>query len=261
MKSIILAAGKGTQLSPLTNHKAKCMVELGGTPLLIRQIFTLRDKGIENIAVVAGYCADSIRKHSDIQVILNERYDVTNMVESLFCAQDLLTGEEDILISYGDIVYEPKVLEALESCTAPMCLAIDKQWLRYWKLRMDNPLDDAETLKLDADGRILELGRKPKSLDDIQGQYMGLIKVRADHVSLLNSVYQEMDPEILYDGKDFSNMYMTSFIQHLINLGWQVQSAPVDNGWLEVDTVGDLDLYHQMMAEGTLDSFYQSQIL
>ena len=51
-------------------------------------------------------------------------------------------------------------------------------------------------------------------------------------------------------------MYMTSFLQHLINSGWEVQSVPVANGWLEVDTVEDLELYSRMQTEGTLDQLY-----
>ena len=64
-----------------------------------------------------------------------------------------------------------------------------------------------------------------------------------------------MDQSIDYDGKNFDNMFMTSFIQYLINAGWPVKAKLVKNGWLEVDTVGDLKCYDQMAKNGSLTSY------
>ena len=99
---------------------------------------------------------------------------------------------------------------------------------------------DAETLKLVDGDRVVELGKKPQGYDDIQGQYTGLIKIRADHVAQLPEVWRAMNREAIYDGKDFENMYMTSFIQHLIDSGWEARAAFIDNGWAEVDCQADL---------------------
>ena len=116
-------------------------------------------------------------------------------------------------------------------------------------------LADAETLCLSAEGRVRSLGQKARSLDEIQGQYIGLFKVRADRVPKLLEVYRSLDREERYDGEDFDGMYMTTFLQVLIDRGWAVQAAPIRNGWLELDSVDDLRLYEQMHAEGTLGSF------
>ncbi len=58
------------------------------------------------------------------------------------------------------------------------------------------------------------------------------------------------------DGKDFDNMYMTSFIQSLIATGWEVRPAFTENGWLEVDTVHDLKIYEDLARDGLLIKFY-----
>ena len=84
---------------------------------------------------------------------------------------------------------------------------------------------------------------------------MGLIKIRGDMVSKFINTYDHMDRLTDFDGQNFDNMYMTSFIQHLINVGWQVKARLVKNGWLEVDTVGDLEAYDQMAKDGSLDTF------
>ena len=241
MKAIILAAGQGTRLRPLTDDRPKCLVELAGRPLLDYQLEVLRAGGIKDIYVVAGYRADQVVR-SGVNRLINERYATTNMVATLFSAEELMTGSDDLIISYGDIVYETRILKALLACTAPVCLTVDSSWKRYWAMRMDDPLTDAETLKLVDGDRIIELGKKPDSYDDIQGQYMGLIKIRADHVQKLVDVWHRLDTSASYDGKDFDNMYMTSFIQILIDKGWDVRAALIDNGWLEIDVPEDLEM-------------------
>jgi len=256
MKSIVLAAGRGTRLQPHTNNVPKCLVELAGVSLLERHAAALRQAGITDITVVGGYRSEAIEARG-FKVVRNPAFDRTNMVETLFCARKLMDGNCDILISYGDIVFETRVIEAIAACDSPICVTVDSQWRRYWERRMVDPLTDAETLKLDGNGCIRELGKKPLGYDEIQGQYMGLVKVRADHVLKLCSMRDAMDRDAIYDGKDFTNMYMTSFLQHLIDANWVVQAVPVENGWLEVDTVEDLALYQDLHAEGTLDTFYR----
>ena len=256
MKAIILAAGIGERLRPLTDHKPKCLVQLAGIPLITRQIDTLSKSGVTDITVVAGYLADQICQIPGIHVIRNHKYNSTNMVESLFCAREVMTGNEDLIISYGDIVYESKTLSPLLSCEGPICIIIDRHWRRYWELRMDDPLQDAETLKLDEEGLVRELGKKPANYEEIQGQYIGLIKVRSDHVKKIDTIHSLMDSKAIYDGKNYSNMYMTSFLQHLINAGIPVQAKAVDNGWLEVDTLQDHELYNKMLEEGSLVNYY-----
>ena len=244
MKAIILAAGQGTRLRPLTDDKPKCLVELAGKPLLEHQLATLRVGGVDDIYIVGGYRADQLQRPG-ITLHINERYAKTNMVATLFAAEAVMTGESDLIIAYGDIVYEPRVLADLQAVDAPITLAVDREWRRYWAARMDDPLSDAETLKLTDGDRVVELGKKPQSYDDIQGQYTGLIKIRAAHVARLPEVWRAMDRDAIYDGKDFENMYMTSFIQHLIDSGWEARAAFIDNGWAEVDCEADLEAASQ----------------
>ena len=82
MNAIILAAGKGERLHPLTENKPKCLVELFGKSLLQWQINAFHEFGIDDITVVSGYKSEEI--HSPYVTILkNEKFDSTNMVESL----------------------------------------------------------------------------------------------------------------------------------------------------------------------------------
>lgn len=214
-------------------------MELAGKPLLEHQLETLRAGGVDDIHIVGGYRAEQLERPDTI-LHLNPRYAETNMVSTLFAAEAVMTGDTDLIIGYGDIVYEPRVLAALQAVEAPIALAVDREWRRYWAARMDDPLADAETLKLTDGDRVVELGKEPQSYADIQGQYTGLIKIRADHVARLAEVWRAMDRDATYDGKDYDNMYMISFIQHLIDSDWEARAAFIDNGWAEVDCEADL---------------------
>ena len=110
MKAIILAAGMGSRLLPLTKNRPKCMVELLGKPLLFHQLEILRKNNINDIIVVTGYLNEKIVADG-IKKINNPKYNSTNMVYSLFCAEEIMSSDEDLLVIYGDIVYNDKVIK------------------------------------------------------------------------------------------------------------------------------------------------------
>jgi L-glutamine-phosphate cytidylyltransferase len=256
IRALILAAGQGTRLRPLTDDRPKCLVNLLGKSLLERQINTLQQAGVSNIHVATGYRSDQIEALG-FDTSFNARFAETNMVETLFSALDFIQQEGDLIIAYGDIVYQGDNLKALLACSDEIALMIDARWKDLWSLRLENPLDDAETLVMDEEGYVTELGKKPESYERIQGQYTGLIKIRSDKISEFVQFYNQLDRAAIYDGKDFDNMYMTSFLQQLIDVGWNAKAVLVNNGWLEIDSVEDLNQYKAMAADGSLDKFYK----
>ena len=221
---------------------------------MVRQANTLRECGIDDISVATGYKAKQI---SDLgfQTYFNEDYMTTNMVESLFRSRDMFSTHDDLIISYGDIVYSAENLEKLIQSQAPISVIVDKSWRDLWSKRMNNPLEDAETLKLDDESNILELGKKPLSYDDIEGQYTGLIKISADFMSKFIEFYNQLDRSAAYEGRPFENMYMTSFLQMFIDDGVKIKAVIVNRGWLEVDSIEDLDAYVSLHQAGQLDGF------
>ena len=243
MKGIILAAGQGVRLRPLTDDRPKCMVVYQGRPLIDHILETFSQFPIQPIVLVTGYCSqileEHVREHA-LRIVHNPDYATTNMVHSLFCAESELN--DDVILSYSDIVYRPEVLQRLVECTADLAITIDTEWRSLWQQRMSDPLADAETLQLDPQGRVLDLGRKPKSYDEIQGQYMGLVKISGRVIGQVRQLYHGLDRNAICDGKSFPQMFMTTFIRTMIQAGIPCQSVPVQGGWLEVDAPSDLEL-------------------
>ena len=254
MKAIILAAGQGTRLRPFTDERPKALVKLSGKTLLDRARESLAQAGITDLTVVAGYRAELI-KRARYRVVVNPRFATSNMVVSLMTARHILDGAEDVLVCYGDIVFEPRVVQALVRSDAPFPLAINLEWQKLWSLRMEDPLQDAETLRLDTSGAIVEIGKRPRSLVEIQGQYMGLFKIGRSVQPRVVRLYDEMPRDVLYEGRSFADMFMTTFLQYLIDNQVRIQAVPVEGGWLEVDSVKDLRRYEGMISKGSLDSY------
>ena len=215
-----------------------CMVEVDGNSLIDRQLAVLKSEGLDDIIMIGGYKADML-KRDGVKLKINPRYYETNMVWTLFCAEDELDGE--VIVSYGDIVYSGDILQALLKSNTDIAVTIDKEWESYWRARNEDLLDDAETLKLREYGTISEIGQKPKSIYEIEGQYMGLMKFSAEGVKHIKDVFYSavQNGELL--GNDVENSYMTDLLQAVINSGQPVTAVSVHGGWVEVDTVDDLE--------------------
>ena len=256
-RAVILAAGFGSRLRPLTDNRPKCLTPLLGRTLLDRQRDALGKAGISDVTIVAGHMAEMLRLPG-LRHVVNADYARTNMVSSLFVARSLLDGSRDLVVVYGDIVFEKRVLESLLAAPHAVSVVVDCGWFSLWSLRMDDPLADAETLKIGADGRIAELGRKPSSRQDIEGQYIGLIRLSAAIQARVAAFFDGLDPVGPYLGKDKANMYLTTFIQMLIDDGFDVGPAYTTHGWLEIDSVADLEAYEAAQRSGELKRLYDA---
>jgi|TARA_B100001105_G_C22366994_1_gene433111 phosphoenolpyruvate phosphomutase len=252
IKGIILAAGEGKRLQHLTKDCPKCMVKLFGKSLLEHQIDAFRKCGINDITVIKGHKGEMIN-FSGIKYYENKDYKSTNMVETLFCALHELNGPT--IISYGDIIFEKKVLEKLILSKSEISVVIDQNWKEYWSIRMSEIKEDVESLKLNSAGDIVDIGQKVKDVEEIGGQYIGLMKFGQNGIQNLKEFYF-LCKEKSSGGKNplnqklpFKKSYMTDLLQGLIHAGYKLTSIPINGGWLELDTINDYDLYNNLKKE------------
>ena len=258
MKAIILAAGEGKRLRPLTNNTPKCLVNLFGKSLLQWQIETFRSCQIDDISVVTGYRSELINLPR-LKIFQNKKFETTNMVESLFCASQELN--EQTIVSYGDIIFEKKVLDKLIQSKADFSVIVDKNWKRYWEIRFDNPLNDAESLKIDTDDNITSIGKKTQKIDEIEGQYIGLMKFQNTGLEKIKKFYEKIKSQSTNNSNpinplvSFQQSFMTDFLQGLINDGCKLKAVEIENGWLELDTINDYNKYTELYSKNKLSEF------
>ena len=260
MNAIILAAGQGKRLAPLTNVRPKCLVKLFGKSILERQIDILQNNGIEDITIVTGHQSDSIDIHK-IEKIRNDDYKNTNMLESFSCAFDKLN--DSTIVSYGDIIFEKKILEKLIESKDDISIVVDQDWEKIWKIRFNNPLTDAESLKINDDFYITNIGQKVYNLSEIQGQYIGLMKFQNNGIDQIKKFYEKTknysknNPNPLNPNVPFQQSYMTDFLYGLIKNNFKLKAIMVKNGWLELDSVHDYELYQKLYSTNNLSKFIE----
>lgn len=257
MKAIILAAGQGTRLKPLTLNQPKCMVKVNGKTIIERQLKTFESIGItkRDIIIIDGYKADVLEKflHSkNVCFVRNHQYKKTNMVYSLMCAKTILADTDDVIVSYGDILYEVELLKEVIESKEEYAVVVDRGWLEYWKTRFSNPLDDAETLRLDGNKYIVEIGQKAVSLQQIEGQYIGLMHFRKKAISEIISLCEDLkrngdkEKRFLCE-RAYENFYMTDLLQELITRGNWVKAIETNRKWYEIDCLKDLEIVQKIL--------------
>lgn len=240
MQGIILAAGRGSRLGTLTQDKPKCLVEIHERPLLEWQIDALKSGGVNKISIIGGYKADCLEPYG-FPIIVNNRWEQSNMVASLLSASSILE-KTGAIISYSDIFYPTSIVSTLIRTPGDIVIAQDPDWRNLWAQRFQNSLDDAETFIADESGRVTEIGNKTDTLDDIQGQFMGLFKITTagwavikEHLSSLCS-------------QDVDKLDMTGLLRALIQKEETVCSTPCEGIWGEVDTPSDQELYERIFS-------------
>ena len=110
MNAIILAAGMGTRLRPLTNDRPKCLVAVNGVPMVERQIQFLKEKGIDDITLISGYKAEALeylKEKYGVDIVFNDRYDTCNNINSLYIVRDRF---HDTYVLEGDVYMDKNVL-------------------------------------------------------------------------------------------------------------------------------------------------------
>jgi choline kinase len=245
MRALILAAGRGSRMGQLGDERPKCLVNLNGRPLIERQIAALRRGGAHEVGVVRGYRAEMIDLPG-LCYFANERWAETNMVMSLAAAAPWLRAGP-VIVSYADIFYRSELVRGLESAPGQLVISYDRAWRRLWTRRFADPLADAETFRINAAGQLLEIGGKTTRIEDIEGQYMGLLKFTPAAWQTVETLLGTLEP-LIRDRLD-----VTGLLRRLLS-GKQLAIATfgTDGQWGEIDNPEDVALYENLVRQGEL---------
>lgn len=226
MKALILAAGLGTRLAPITNDIPKSMVPVNGCPILMKQINNLHENGIDDIIVISGYKGEIIEnaikeKFPDIKVIRNKDFSTTNNMYSAYLAKEMLTGEAFLMMN-ADVFYDSSVIKAL----------------------MDDPNDNAivtdigryleESMKVaERDGRLVSIS-KAITPEDALGASIDVYKFSSEG----GKAFFDKCAEYIEDKKEL-NMWSEVALNEI--LGKVVfKACPLVGRWVEIDNHEDL---------------------
>jgi choline kinase len=222
-KAIILAAGVGSRLRPLTDDVPKCLLDVGGRTILDHQIASLERNGITDFVMVVGYHADRIRTRlgGRARYIENERYEHTNSLYSLWLARDELAS--GTLILNSDVLALPLAFGRLLESPAPDAILVER-----------GEAFEPEDMKVTLNGSVVVDFGKDLAAERAHAHNVGVAKFSGDGGSRLAGCLQRM--VAAGHENDWAPAAFKEFARH-----WPLVAVGTDGlPWIEIDYVDDL---------------------
>ena len=230
MKALILAAGLGSRLAPITNDKPKSLVEVNGMPILFRQIENLQENNINDITIVTGYKSEILENkvmanYKGIKFITSADYRNTNNMYSAYIGIKSMFADNNIksfLMMNADVFYDSVIVKDLLSDGKPNMIAVDK-----------GAFND-ESMKIEVKNRRIIDISKEINKDNAYGCSIDVYKFGSDGGKAFFNIcskYIEKEQNL----KRWSEVALAEILS-------EIEFAPLDiNGrWLEIDNHDDL---------------------
>lgn len=250
-KAIVIAAGMGKRLRPFTDEMPKCLVPVGGQPILTRQLAAFRRAGVTDVVVIRGYKADVLEARRGelgpgVRFVENRDYEQNNILESLSMAAAELDGP--VYTTYADIVFAPEVVTELRDTAGDIVLVVDQAFRDIYVGRSEHPLPEAEVATLDPTGGIAQVGKRAVTPEEAFGEFIGLMRLSAAGAKILRQVHRELadryanrQGEPFQRAKTWRQAYLTDLLQYMIEAGVRLLPCTIQGRWREIDTTQDLE--------------------
>ncbi len=225
-------------MGKLTADKPKGAIEVGGHALIDWQIEALRAAGVKDIAVVTGHGAAALAGR-DVEYIHNANWATGTQVETLLAAADWI-GEEPVIVSYSDIIYHPCAPLALLERPGDIVVTYDADHRWLWKRRFGNWLKDSETFRLGPGQVLTEIGGKPTDIEELDGQFMGLMLLTLSGLEQFAQHFRAKSPAAR------AKLDFTALLAALLVDGARIDTAANALPWMEIDSAKDLKIARSM---------------
>ncbi|MDW7648207.1 MAG: phosphocholine cytidylyltransferase family protein [Nitrospiraceae bacterium] len=229
MKAIILAAGVGKRLWQVTQHRPKCLIEIGGKTLLHRYLTSLRNVGIQRADIVVGYRQEMIRAAVEadscnvrVNFLVNEEFH-RGSISSLWIARHAL--DDDAIVMDADVLFHQEILCRLVQSPSANALLMDETVKQTGE----------ECMVVVEGGRVIALTKKMPSRYDYAGEGVGFLKVRhADAPYVVASLKTHIDREAWQ--MEYEDALVEFFAD--VKVGHEkIGGLP----WTEIDFLADID--------------------
>jgi phosphoenolpyruvate phosphomutase len=246
-KTIIIGAGRGRRLMPLTEDTPKCFTEIKGKRILdwIADVWHAAD--VTEIAFVGGYQIQRIQQdYPEFRFYHNVDWQHNNILASLFCAEAEM--DAPFACTYSDIIYRPWVTQKLVESPHDIALVVDTAWRERYAARTLHPEDDGEKV-LATGERISQVSRNIDAAT-AYGEYIGVAKFSQRGAEILRSHYHRVCRQ--YDGTPFQGAasvqkaYLIQLFQEMIDGGVEIHKVDIAGGYYEIDTTQDYEIANEV---------------
>jgi choline kinase len=243
-KAIILSAGQGSRLLPMTEDLPKCLLDLGGRSMLEWQLHGLAAAGVGEAVVVTGFRTDLVEQALEqiaprqmrVSTLFNPFYKVADNLASCWLARRELAGPA--LILNGDTLFEPRVAQRLlASPAAPITVTIDRK-----------PGYDEDDMKVITAGQRLTAIGKKLPMADVTGESIGFLRFDASGAAAFVA-----ELERTLRTREGTGLWYLSAIHRLANAGVDVRVESIEGlQWAELDFPADLDRCREIAGSWSL---------
>ena len=253
MKAIIVAAGTGSRLGELAKDAPKSLLDVNGQSILERQISVLKKLGISDITVIIGPHTGKFT-FKNISFIQDKNYLEHDILSSLMLARSIMY--DDVIVSYGDVIFDEHVLQPLINFKGSIGLCIDLNWEKNYDGRKLELKQEATTVQIKnnmctkiVDGRELAKSKIKGNLKYSNyerqklGEFVGLMRLSKHGSTIFIKRYEELINSHIgsfHDAPSISQAYFTDMLQELIDNDIEILPIPVQGKWCEIDTIEDL---------------------
>ena len=150
----------------------------------------------------------------------------------------------DVLIMFGDILFDEHILQQVLDSSGDISIAIDKDWEKSYQERNDNPIDKADKVLLKNE-KIIKISAKqidPQQNEDT-GELLGIMKLSSNGSKILIENYERLEKTHtgnFHDAESFKKAKFVDILQELLSLGIEINPVPIIGNWCEIDTFDDL---------------------
>lgn len=234
MKALILAAGFGSRLAPITDNCPKSLVPVNGQPILFKQIDNLLENNIDDITVISGYKAEVLEsavheKYPNIKIINSVDYATTNNMYSAYLGKKDFYGENFLMMN-ADVFFDSSVISSLLACEYDDAIVTDIGTYNEESMKV-----------IEKDGRLVEIS-KTVTKDDALGSSIDVYKFSSDGGKAFFDKCSEYIEE-KKDLKKWSEVALNDILSECV-----FKACPLFGRWFEIDNHEDLAAAEKLFA-------------
>lgn len=232
MKALILAAGMGTRLAPLTNGRPKSLVEVNGKPILLNQIANLYKNDIYDITIVSGYRANMLEKivhgkYPQVKIVENIDYATTNNMYSAYIARQSVEGYAFLMMN-ADVFFDASVIKALLEFNGENAIVTDIGVYMEESMKV-----------IEKNGRLIQIA-KTISAEDALGASIDVYKFSAEGGKIFFDKCEEYITK-RNEVKLWSEVALNDILEQT-----EFLACPLVGRWIEIDNHDDLAAAEKM---------------